>query len=31
MTAPILLRPFFLTFVISGGIQFINKFRWKMY
>jgi hypothetical protein len=31
MTEPIMLRPFFLTFVISGGIGFINKFRWKIY
>ena len=31
MTEPILLRPFFLTFVMSGGIYIINKFRWKIY
>lgn len=31
MTEPILLRPFFLTFVMSGGIHIINKFRWKTY
>ena len=31
MTEPIMLRPFFLTFVMSGGIYIINKFRWKIY
>ena len=31
MTEPIMLRPFFLTFVMSGGIYLFNKFRWKIY
>ena len=31
MTEPIMLRPFFLTFVMSGGIYIIDKFRWKIY
>jgi hypothetical protein len=31
MTEPILLRPFFLTFVMSGGITLINKFRWQAF
>ncbi len=31
MTEPLLLRPFFLTFVMSGGIYFFNKFKWKGY
>lgn len=31
MTEPLLLRPFFLTFVMSGGIYFFNKFRWIKY
>lgn len=29
MTEPLLLRPFFLTFVMSGGIYLISKFTWK--
>ena len=29
MTEPLLLRPFFLTLVMSGGIHIINKFKWK--
>lgn len=31
MTEPLLLRPFFLTFVMSGGIHLFNKFQWKGY
>ena len=31
MTEPIMLRPFFLTFVMSGGIHLFNKFTWKTY
>lgn len=31
MTEPILLRPFFLTFAMSGGIYLFNKFRWKTF
>ena len=31
MTEPLLLRPFFLTFVMSGAIHFFDKFRWKEY
>ena len=31
MTEPIMLRPFFLTFVMSGGIYLFNKLRWKIY
>ena len=29
MTEPLLLRPFFLTLVMSGGIYFISKFTWR--
>ena len=31
MSEPLLLRPFFLTFVMSGTIHFFEKFRWKEY
>jgi len=31
MTEPLLLKPFFFIFVISGGIYLLNKFRWKTY
>ena len=31
MTEPIMLRPFFLTFVMSGGIYIIDNFRLKIY
>lgn len=29
MSEPLLLRPFFLTFVMSGAIHFFEKFKWK--
>lgn len=31
MTEPLLLKPFFFIFVISGVIYSLNKFRWKTY
>ena len=31
MSEPLLLRPFFLIFVMSGAIHFFDKFRWKEY
>ena len=31
MSEPLLLRPFFLTFVMSGTIYFFEKLRWKEY
>ena len=31
MSEPLLLRPFFLTFVMSGTIHFFEQFRWKEY
>ena len=31
MTEPLLLKPFFFIFVISGVIYSLNKFKWKTY
>ena len=31
MSNPVLLRPFFLTFVMSGGIKLLDKFRWQTF
>jgi hypothetical protein len=31
MTEPLLLKPFFFIFVISGAIYLLNKFKWKTY
>lgn len=31
MTEPLLLKPFFFIFVISGVVNLLNRFRWKIY
>jgi hypothetical protein len=31
MTEPLLLKPFFFIFVISGLVNFLNKFKWKTF
>ena len=31
MTEPLLLKPFFFIFVISGFVNFLNKFKWKTF
>jgi len=31
MSEPLLLRPFFLIFIMSGAGYLINKFKWKIY
>lgn len=30
MTEPLLLRPFFMIFVFSGGVKLLEKYRWKI-